>query len=93
METTFDYEAAMAPVAERVKHFFVGWTSEMLEQRMNVLEEWSLLEGRTWGDCNYFPNRYGEAPYVDGGDPDNPLNNVWSIEREIARRERAGEHD
>jgi hypothetical protein len=91
MGTTFDWKTANGALAEQMQGWFVGWTSAMLEARVNRLEEWSLLEVRTQGDCNYFPDRYGEAPYVDGGDPDNPLNSIWGIDRELARRDRDGE--
>jgi hypothetical protein len=78
-----------AAKAEALKDQFTGWSTPMLQARIQILEGWETIVAATWGDANYQPLVYGAAPYLDV--EDTALDNVWDIEREITRRDKAGE--
>jgi hypothetical protein len=76
--------------ADAMRDAFRGWSIPMLQARVQMLDAWHLIEQATYGDCNYNTISYGPAPYIHHDDEQTGLDNVWDIEREIQRRERAG---
>lgn len=76
--------------ADLMQDAFRGWSIDMLQARIAILDAWRTIEAATHGDCNYNTIAYGPAPYINNDDEMSGLDNVWDIEREIQRRERAG---
>jgi hypothetical protein len=91
-------EALLAQIAERqeekaeaLQDTFRGWSTPMLQARISILEGWHTIEALTHGDANYNTISYGSAPYINNDDEQWGLDNVWDIQREIARRDKAGQ--
>jgi hypothetical protein len=76
--------------ADALRDTFRGWSIPMLQARIVMLDAWHIIEVETHGDANYNTISYGPAPYINNDDTLRGLDNVWDIEREIQRRERAG---
>lgn len=75
--------------AEAMKDQFKGWSTPMLEARIQILEGWDTIVAATYGDANYQPLVYGASPYING--EDTGVDNHWDIAREIQRRDKAGQ--
>lgn len=76
--------------ADALRDTFRGYSIPMLQARIAMLDAWHIIEVETQGDANYNTISYGPAPYINNDDTLHGLDNVWDIEREIQRRERAG---